>query len=107
MAKGKTSGGVQRLDTKYFSEAITQLDSAVSDFKAALSNINRATERLQASWDGKGADKFDSAYSRLKKEFDDQADTLTAIKDDLQVILETYEEWDATTKSDLAGETKE
>lgn len=105
-ASKKTSGGnVQRLDTRYFSTAIAELDAAISTFNNALENIKRQTSQLQSSWDGAGADKFDSAYKRLKQEFNDQSENLTAFRDDLKTILETYKNWDSETKTSISGNT--
>lgn len=102
----KTSGGyVQKLDTQYFNTAISELDSAISTFNNALESIKRQTTQLQSSWDGAGADKFDNAYKRLKQEFNDQSENLVALRDDLKTILETYENWDAKTKSSISGNT--
>ena len=104
MASKKTnSGNVQRLDTQYFSTAISELDSAINIFSTALSNIKRQTSQLQSSWDGSGASKFDSAYKRLKQEFDDQSENLICLRDDLQTMLETYQNWDAQTKASISG----
>lgn len=105
MAKKSKNGSVQRLDTKYFSTAIQELNSAIDMFESALGNIKRQTSTLQANWDGSGAGKFDKAYNRLKKEFDDQSENLTAIRDDLQTILETYQNWDNEMKNNIAGNT--
>ena len=97
------TGQVRRIDTQYFTSAIRELDSAITNFNTSLRKIDKQTKQLQATWDGKGADKFDSAYKRLKREFDDQSATLSAIRDDLQVILESYQDWDNQAKSDIAG----
>jgi len=98
MAKGQ----VQRIDTAYFDTAIGELNSALETFNTAIGNIQTQTARLQSSWDGSGADKFDRAYSRLKQEFTDQSENLTAIRDDLQAILTTYQDWDTETQSTIA-----
>ena len=100
---GKGGGYVKRLDTSYFSSAIHTLSTAVKDFNDALRDVQRSTENVKACWEGKGAKKFDKAYWRLKREFDDQAETLTALRDDLQVVLETYEAWDEELKNNIAG----
>ncbi len=94
--------GVQRIDTAYFDTAIGELNSALEAFNTAIGNIQTQTARLQETWDGKGADKFDSAYGRLKQEFNDQSENLTAIRDDLQAILTTYQNWDAEAQSSIA-----
>ena len=104
---GKADSTVRRIDTKYFSTAIRELDTAIEAFNSALSNVHSQTCRLQNCWEGKGANKFNDAYGRLKQEFDDQAETLTAIRDDLQTILETYQSWDSQVRSDLASSTEE
>lgn len=105
-ASNKSSGGyVQRLDTQYFSTAISELDSAISIFNNALESIKKQTTQLQSSWDGAGADKFDEAYKRLKQEFNDQSENLVALRDDLKTMLETYENWDAEMKSSISGNT--
>lgn len=98
MAKGH----VQRIDTAYFETAISELNSALCAFNAALENIQAQTARLQLTWDGEGADKFDRAYNRLKQEFNDQSENLTVIRDDLQTILTTYHDWDNETQSTFA-----
>ena len=94
---------VKRIDTKYFDSAIQELNSAMTTFNEALRNIKKQTERLQDAWDGDGAKKFDSAYKRLKQEFDDQSENLKAIRDDLQSILKTYQDWDSSAQSQIAG----
>ncbi len=101
MAKGQ-KGQVQRIDTAYFDTAISELNNALETFNSAIGNIQTQTARLQESWDGSGASKFDSAYKRLKQEFNDQSENLTAIRDDLQAILETYQDWDSETQSTIA-----
>ena len=98
MAKGK----VQRIDTSYFDSAIEELNSALDTFNTAIGNIQTQTARLQSSWDGSGAAKFDKAYNRLKQEFNDQSENLTAIRDDLQAILTTYQDWDTETQGIIA-----
>lgn len=96
-------GSVRRLDTGYFKEAIHELDSAIQEFKSALDKVDISTKNVQSCWEGKGANKFDDAYWRLKREFDDQHETLSALRDDLQSMLETYEGWDQSMKSSIAG----
>lgn len=93
---------VRRLDTAYFSTAIDDLSNALTSFKETLQEIKSQTKQLQNVWTGKGADKFNKAYDRLRREFDDQSENLTAIRDDLQVMLETYEQWDAEAKNSIA-----
>lgn len=97
MAKGQ----VNRIDTAYFETAIAELDNALDTFNASLRKIKAQTKELQDAWDGKGAKKFDSAYKRLKQEFDDQSENLTAIRDDLKSILKTYQDWDKETQKIL------
>lgn len=97
-----TQNSVRRLDTAYFNTAIKELSDALTSFKEALQEIKDQTKQLQGVWNGKGAKKFNSAYGRLKQEFDDQSENLTAIRDDLQVMLETYEQWDAEAKNSIA-----
>lgn len=99
MAKGT----VRRIDTRYFDTAIKELSDAISIYEDAKKNIDRATQSLQDSWDGKGAKKFDSAYKRLKRELDDQGENLIAMRDDLQSILETYQNWDSQNASQISG----
>lgn len=99
-------GIVQKIDTNYFDTAIKELTDAISVFNTAKTNVDRATQSLQSSWDGKGADKFDSAYKRLKKELDDQGENLVAMRDDLQMILEAYQEWDVQNASVISGNSK-
>lgn len=102
--KSSSKGGnVQRLDTGYFNTAISELSTAIKEFESSLSNINRQTEQLQSSWEGSGASKFDSAFKRLKKEFNDQSENLVAIREDLRTMLETYQNWDAELKIDISG----
>ena len=99
MAKGT----VRRIDTQYFDTAIKELSDAISIYNDAKRNVDRATQSLQDSWDGKGAKKFDSAYKRLKRELDDQGENLVAMRDDLQSILETYQNWDSQNASQISG----
>ncbi len=99
MAKGT----VRRIDTRYFNTAIKELTDAISIYDDAKRNVDRVTRLLQDSWDGKGANKFDSAYKRLKQELDDQGENLVAMRDDLQSILETYQNWDAENASQIGG----
>ena len=96
-------GSVRRIDTRYFDTAIKELSDAISVYNDAKSNVARATNSLQDHWDGKGAAKFDKVYKRLKKELDDQGENLVAMRDDLQSILETYQNWDAENAAQISG----
>lgn len=99
------NGQVQRIDTEYFDTTIAELNSALETFNAAIGNIQTQTARLQNAWDGSGAKKFNDAYSRLKQEFNDQSENLAAIRDDLQAILTTYQDWDSEMQNKIAENT--
>jgi WXG100 family type VII secretion target len=102
-----STGGVRRLDTAYFTSTLAMLKKAIDTMDGALSNIQTQTNTLQDNWEGKGAKKFNSAYKRLKKEFDDQEEVLTAIREDLLVVLQTYVAWDESAKNVIAGGSSE
>lgn len=102
MGNQSNSSTVRRIDTQYFSSTLRSLDGAIRLFDQTLDTVEQQTKQLRSSWEGRGADKFNRAYNRLKREFDDQSETLAAIRDDLQIMLSTYEEWDQTTKKDIS-----
>lgn len=104
---GSGTGSVTRLDTSKFTEAYQKLVEANKNFSAAKENIHRQTEKLKDSWAGKGADKFDISYWRLKQELDDEEETLIALADSLQEMYNSYREWDTSTAGSISGSTSE
>ena len=100
-------GKVKRIDTKYFDSAISELNTAINQYGNAKNKIVKATNNLLDCWEGKGYDKFNSAFKRLKKELEDHSDNLVTMRDDLQVILETYQTWDSENAASIAGNQTE
>ncbi len=94
-------GTVTKLDTSKFEEAYAKLVSANKTFGSAKENIDKQTKRLKDCWEGKGRDKFDVSYWRLKKELDDEEETLIALADSLQEMYNSYREWDRSTASSI------
>lgn len=100
---GGGSGQVKRLDTLQFDHAIAALGSANETFKSARDKINSQTRELLDCWRGDGYVQFSQTFWRLKRELDDEEELLTAMKKDLEGILETYQKWDQAIASSISG----
>ena len=68
------NSGVERVDIKMFDDALSKFKNAISVFENAMSTMNSQTQKLLGSWEGKGKDAFNDAYTQLK----------TAIKDETE-----------------------
>lgn len=103
------TGSVTRLDTSKFEVAYKQLTEASKNFSSAKEAIDKQTRQLKDCWEGKGADKFDVSYWRLKRELDDEEETLLALADSLMEMYNSYKEWDESTASNIraSGETSQ
>lgn len=88
------NSGVERVDIKMFDETLQRLKNTIKVFDSATENINSKTATLLCSWEGKGKDAFQDAYTQLKTAIKDETENLVAIKDDLQAIKDSYTEWD-------------
>jgi len=103
---GKSKGGagqVRRINTDQFDQAISALSKANETFARARNEINTQTRQLLDCWRGAGHDEFNSTYWRLKRELDDEEELLTAMKKDLEGILETYRKWDQSMADSISG----
>lgn len=100
-------GGVERIDTQEFDNAIASMKKAIKSFKNAKSNIIKATDPVVNSWSGQGADSFKKVYKKLKTELSDEETNLSNIKDDLVNIKESYEGWDSDLQSHFKNDGKE
>lgn len=107
MAAGCTcnsgSGSVTKLDTSKFEDAMACLKKANENFSSAKENIDSQSKQLLDCWKGEGAKKFDISYWRLKRELDDEEETLIALADNLQQMYNSYREWDSTMASNING----
>lgn len=87
-------GGVERIDTQAFNDAIKSMGKAVKAFNNAKSKITKCTDPVVDSWEGEGAKAFKKVYKKLKTELKDEEENLSNIKKDLESIKESYEGWD-------------
>lgn len=93
--------GVERIDTKEFETALSEIDIAVKLFISARKKIIGGTDPLVDSWKGEGAASFGKVYRKLKIELEDEEINLTNLRDDLKCIKESYEGWDLDVKTHL------
>lgn len=101
------TGSVTRLDTSKFEVAYKQLTDASKNFSSAKEAIDKQTRQLKDCWEGKGADKFDVSYWRLKQELDDEEETLLALADSLLEMYNSYKEWDESTASSIKASSEQ
>ncbi len=99
------SGGFNRLDTIYFQEAIKEMKNGSKLFGDAKDEIEKKTKSLKACWEGKGGKKFKDSYKRLKRELDDEHETLENMIEELKTIYNNYVSWDADQAAQLKSMT--
>ena len=99
---GNGNGGFNRLDTKFFDEAIGEMEMANKAFQEAKEAIvNGVTNQLLDCWEGKGAKKFESSFKRLKRELIDREETLCDMCEDLKIAYRNYAEVDNRNAADV------
>ena len=94
---------VDRIDIVMFDDALTKFDTAIKVFDDSIAELERQTNTLLGSWEGKGKDAFNDAYKQLKTAVKDETENLIAIRDDLQAIKDSYTDWD-TESGKVIGE---
>lgn len=97
------NSGVERVDIAMFDDALDKFKTAINVFDTAMSNMDSQTQTLLNSWEGKGKDAFNDAYTQLKTAIKDETENLVAIRDDLQAIKDSYTDWD-TESGKVIGE---
>lgn len=97
------NNGVEKVDVKMFDDALSKFKSAISVFEKSMTAMNNQTTTLLGSWEGKGKDEFNDAYTQLKTAIKDETENLIAIRDDLKAIKESYADWD-TESSKIMSE---
>ena len=97
------NSGVERVDIAMFDDALDKFKTAINVFDTAMSNMNSQTQTLLNSWEGKGKDAFNDAYTQLKTAIKDETENLVAIRDDLQAIKDSYTDLD-TESGKVIGE---
>ncbi len=98
---------VERVDVQMFDDTLEKFNEAIKVFDESLSSVDTQTKTLLGSWEGKGKNAFKSAYTKLKTAIKDETENLTAIRDDLQAIKDSYTEWDTETGKVISQNTVE
>lgn len=101
------NSGVERVDVKMFDAALSKFKTAITVFENAMSTMNTQTQKLLGSWEGKGKDAFNDAYTQLKTAIKDETENLVAIRDDLQAIKDSYSDWDTESSKVMSENSVE
>lgn len=96
-----TKGTVERLDTAGFESAIQAMGKAVASYQNARQSVINITDPVMESWRGRGEEAFSKVYKKLKTEMEDDETNLITIKQDLENIKQSYEEWDASLANEM------
>ncbi len=99
------SGTVQRIDTSGMDDAISALDTAVTEFADIRESLETQTEDLLGNWVGKSKDEFEKAFDTLKLYMSHEYDLLEVMRDDLKDIKQSYVDWDAEIGNGLTGQS--
>lgn len=99
------NAGVERVDIHMFDDALEKFKTAINVFETAMSSMNSQTKTLLNSWEGKGKDAFNDAYTQLKTVIKDETENLVAIRDDLQAIKGSYSDWDSKSGKVMSENT--
>lgn len=99
--------GVERVDVKMFDDALSKFKTAISVFENSKKTLDSQTKKLLGSWEGKGRDAFNDAYTQLKTSLKDETENLVAIRDDLQAIKSSYADWDTESSKVMSENTVE
>ncbi len=92
---------VERVSTKAFAQAISELRSSISTYEEARERIFSSTDKLFIDWEGEGKKSFEEAYIRLKTQLKDEEENLRSIADNLESIKLSYDEWDSQVGSSI------
>ncbi len=101
------NSGVERVDSGMFDDALEKFKTAITVFEDSMTSMNSQTSTLLNSWEGKGKDAFNNAYTQLKTAIKDETENLIAIRDDLQAIKDSYSDWDTESSKVMSENSVE
>lgn len=78
-----SSATVKHLDTKKFDSTITAFKSGISQYNDIKSEVEKATNTLLGSWQGKGKAQFEKDYTTIYRQLTDIADIMYELHDAL------------------------
>ena len=71
-----STGNVTHLDTNKFSSTIQAFKEGVSEYNEIRTDVERTTNTLFLSWQGKGKTQFDKDYTTIYQQLTDIEDIL-------------------------------
>ena len=85
---------VEHLDTSGFEDACNKFKESGRAYTASLKRLEKASNALLDSWDGKGRKEYEYQYKLLKGKLEDISDDLYDMYDALLEAKVTYMEAD-------------
>lgn len=91
MANNSTaSGNVTHLNTAKFDSTIAAFKKGIDDYNTIKSDVERTTNTLFLSWQGKGKKQFEKDYNTIYQQLEDIADIMYELYDTLVDAEATY-----------------
>lgn len=87
MASG---GKVTFLDTNKFSSTISAFKSGIEDYNNIKNGVERTSNTLLESWEGKGKTQFEKDYTTIYRQMEDIADIMYELYDALVDAQSVY-----------------
>lgn len=81
--------GVTHLETSYISKASLDFRASIKEFEGYVDEMQTTTTQLLDSWDGKGRNRFETEYIKMKSQLND-------------IVDELYDMYDALVDADVA-----
>lgn len=75
--------GIEYLESSHITEASKEFRSSITKFEGYVDKLESTTATLLDSWDGKGRNRFETEYLKMKRQLTDITDVLYDLYDAL------------------------
>ena len=103
MAKDKSFvGSIEHLNTATLTETYETVNTNIKKFNDCVDRMEKTTADLLDTWDGKGRNRFETEYEKMKMQLRDISDALYDIYNDLVDSTAAYIDGDEAAAKQLS-----
>lgn len=103
MAKDKSFvGSIEHLNTGTLTETYEKVRTNIEKFDNCVDRMEKTTMDLLDTWDGKGRNRFETEYDKMKMQLKDISDALYDIYNDLVDATAAYIDGDEAAAKQLS-----
>ena len=103
MAKDKSfKGSIEYLNTQTITDTYEKVRTNIKEFDNCVDRMEKATADLLDTWDGKGRNRFETEYEKMKMQLKDISDALYDIYNDLVDATAAYIDGDEAAAKQLS-----